>query len=60
MKKEDDIKRFIGVDELAELLGVKPSWIYAQTSSGAIPHLKVGHYVRFSVDEVLAWLKCGS
>lgn len=49
--------RFIGVDELAELLAVKPSWIYAQTSAGTIPHLKVGRYVRFRVEDVLAWLE---
>lgn len=56
MNDSKEKQRFMSVDELAEMLGVKPSWVYGQTSAGSIPHLKVGRYVRFRAEDVLAWL----
>jgi hypothetical protein len=35
---------------------VKPSWVYGKTATHKIPYVKVGHYVRFDVRAVLAWL----
>lgn len=40
--------------ELAAILKVPVSWLYRRTSQGSIPHVKLGHYVRFNVQEVLA------
>ena len=45
------------VPELAETLSVPKSWIYARTASGEIPHVRVGHYVRFNLRQVMAWLE---
>lgn len=48
------------VDDLAKQLKVKPSWIYGETRKtgpGAIPRIKVGKYLRFSLEEVMDWLK---
>lgn len=56
MNKEE----FLTVSELATALKVKPSWVYGETrKSGAesIPRLRVGKYLRFSLPEVLRWLK---
>ena len=49
----------ITVEELAKKLKVPVSWIYQRTRLGqaAIPHLKVGKYVRFKLEEVLAFLR---
>ena len=50
----------IGVNELAEILGVPPSWVYArtrETGKGTIPRIYVGKYVKFKIDEVMAWLE---
>ena len=53
-------ERLIGVNELAEILSVPPSWVYArtrETDKDAIPRIRVGKYVRFKIDEVMDWLK---
>ena len=52
-------KRLATPQELAEILGVPVSWIYDRTRLGqsAIPHVKVGKYVRFDVYAVLQFLR---
>jgi excisionase family DNA binding protein len=48
------------VKELAEALKVKPSWIYGQTrkkGQGSMPKIRVGKYLRFSLEDVLEWLR---
>jgi excisionase family DNA binding protein len=54
--------RFITVQNLAELLNLKESWIYDRTVRKApemIPHVKFGRQVRFDIEseEFQAWLK---
>lgn len=39
----------------AALLNVPKSWVLAQARRDAIPHLRLGHYVRFDGVELLAW-----
>ncbi len=56
MNKEELLK----VEELAKELKVKPSWVYGETrktGAGSIPRLRVGKYLRFSLQDVLTWLK---
>jgi excisionase family DNA binding protein len=48
------------VNDLAEQLKVKPSWIYGETRKtgpGTIPRIRVGKYLRFSLESVMDWLK---
>jgi excisionase family DNA binding protein len=48
------------VDDLARQLKVKVSWIYGETRKtgpGTIPRIRVGKYLRFSMEEVMDWLK---
>ncbi len=54
-------KRLIGPKEVARMLNVPLSWVYQRTCKGkeAIPHVKVGKYVRFNLEEVLEFLKKG-
>ena len=49
----------IKVTELAKRLNVPVSWIYRRTRLGqeAIPHVKMGKYVRFDWEEVIRFLK---
>jgi excisionase family DNA binding protein len=57
--KESDAK-LLTVDGLANRLSVKRSWIYGETRKtgpGTIPRIKVGKYLRFSLEEVMNWLK---
>jgi len=54
------MKKLFGVNELAEVLGVPPSWVYARTrlkGPDSIPCLRVGKYLKFKLDEVMDWLK---
>lgn len=45
-------------DELAARLKVKRSWIYERARRGeALPHFKMGRYLRFSWTAVSAWLQ---
>ena len=53
-------QKLIGVNELAEILDVPKSWIYSrsrETGPGSIPRIMVGKYVKFQLDDVMAWLK---
>ena len=46
----------LGAAELAERLGVPESWVRREERAGRMPHLKLGHYTRFRVSEISAWL----
>lgn len=49
----------ITANELAKRLNVPVSWIYRRTRLGqeAIPHVKMGKYVRFDWEEVMMFYK---
>lgn len=51
--------RLVDVKEIAHILGVSPGWLYRRTQHGpeAFPHYKVGHHVRFDVQEVLTFIR---
>jgi excisionase family DNA binding protein len=52
--------RLLDAGQVAELLNVPVSWVREQTrrpNAEAIPHLRLGRYVRFERDAVLAWLE---
>jgi len=56
----DWIKHLLTVEELADQLKVKKSWVYAQTRQigpGTIPRVKCGKYLRFYFEDVFEWLK---
>jgi excisionase family DNA binding protein len=51
--------RLLDAEEVAERLAVPKSWVLESARSGAIPHMRLGRYVRFSWPDVEAWLeKC--
>lgn len=39
------------------LLGVPASWLLAQARAGRVPHHRLGHYVRFSAEDLGEWLR---
>jgi excisionase family DNA binding protein len=41
---------------IADLLGVKESWVREHTRSGEVPHVRLGRYVRYREGDVLAWV----
>jgi excisionase family DNA binding protein len=47
-------KIFLTVEEAAERLGVTVGWIYERTRRRAIPHRKLGKFVRFTEEDLRA------
>lgn len=57
---DGSLQRLLTADEVAEILQVAPSWVYQRTRRRGIdrlPHIKLGKYIRFEEDAVLAWLE---
>jgi len=46
--------RLLDAEELAERLNVPVSWVYEQSRQGNIPTHRLGRYIRFDLQEVLA------
>jgi excisionase family DNA binding protein len=51
------MERLLTADELAERLGMKTEWVWAQARAGRIPHVRLGRYRRFRESAVDAWLQ---
>jgi excisionase family DNA binding protein len=49
--------RLLDAKAVAERLGVPESWVRESARSGAIPHVRLGRYVRFDLADVEAWLE---
>lgn len=47
----------LDADGAALILNVPASWVRAQARDDAIPHIRLGRYVRFDRDELLEWCK---
>ena len=53
------IKNLLTIDEMANELKIGKTWLYSrtrETGPGSIPRLKIGKYLRFDPDMVMAWL----
>jgi len=48
--------KLLGARELAELFCVPESWVREQARLGNLPSFKLGHYVRFRLEEVERYL----
>jgi excisionase family DNA binding protein len=42
--------------DVAAMLGVPVSWVYAQTRAGRIPTVPLGRYYRYRADAIDAWI----
>lgn len=49
-------ERLVDAVAVAELLSVPVSWVREQTRSGAIPHVRLGRYVRYRESDVAEWI----
>ena len=54
MTSED---RLLTAAEVADRLGVPASWVAQKAREDAIPHRRLGRYVRFHWPDVAAWLE---
>jgi excisionase family DNA binding protein len=51
------MERLLTADDVAELLQVRRSWVYAEARAGRIPHIRLGRYRRFDTKQVEAWIE---
>lgn len=42
--------------EVARILGVPKTWVYAKTRAGRLPHVNVGRYRRYRRTTLDAWI----
>jgi excisionase family DNA binding protein len=54
--KSDGFPRLLNAKQLAEHLAVPESWVREQARLGQLPSIKLGHYVRFRLDDVQQYL----
>ena len=50
-------KRFLGIRELAEYLGITEGTVYVWVCHRKIPYLKVGRLVKFDIRKIEKWLE---
>lgn len=58
--KEVTGRDLVTIQQLADMLQLKPSWIYSrtrQTGANAIPRVKIGKYLRFDPSKVFRWIE---
>ena len=48
--------RLLTADEVAVLLGVPKTWVYAETRAGRMPHVTLGRYRRYRREALDAWI----
>jgi len=57
---ENNSKILLTIDDMADRLTVKKSWLYRKTMDkgpGSIPRVRLGKYLRFVESDVMEWLK---
>jgi excisionase family DNA binding protein len=58
--EQSNVDEVLTVKEVADLLKVKPSWVYDRISpkhGGRLPHIRLGRYIRFERFAVLDFLR---
>lgn len=54
------MERLLTAQEVAQLLNVPVSWVRESTRSGAMPHVELGRYRRYRLEDVEAWVEASS
>lgn len=53
--ESDDV--IMGVQEVAEYLGMSDKWVYDQTGQNRIPYFKLGSILKFRKKEIDKWVR---
>ena len=48
--------KLLTAEEIAERLGMRTDWVWAQARAGRIPHVRLGRYRRFRESAIEAWV----
>jgi excisionase family DNA binding protein len=59
LERQGDTERdaVFTANELAEYLKVKQSWVYDRVKKKAVPHFKLGKYLRFKKSAIDRWIR---
>lgn len=57
MPEPDGRDQLLTADDVAELMRVTRAWVYAETRRNALPHLRLGRYVRYRRSAIEAWMQ---
>ena len=49
--------RLLTAEDVGQMLGVTPEWVYAQSRAGRIPTITLGRYRRYRVESIEEWLR---
>ena len=56
-KAPDQDRQLMTPEQCAALLQVEVNTLYVMKSQGRIPYRKVGHLLRFDLEEIIEWTK---
>jgi excisionase family DNA binding protein len=48
--------KLLTAHEVAAMLGVPASWVYAQTRAGSMPTVRLGRYYRYRREAIESWI----
>jgi excisionase family DNA binding protein len=48
--------RLLDAGDVARILGVPKTWVYAETRAGRLPHVTVGRYRRYRLAALEGWI----
>jgi excisionase family DNA binding protein len=48
--------QLLTADEVAAFMRVTRAWVYAETRRNALPHLRLGRYVRYRRSAIEQWM----
>ncbi len=54
---ENSVSPLLDARQAAAVLNTPQSWVLAEARAGRIPHVRLGRYVRFDRDDLLAWVQ---
>jgi excisionase family DNA binding protein len=57
MPEPDGRDQLLTAEDVAELMRVTRAWVYAETRRNALPHLRLGRYVRYRRSAIDAWMR---
>lgn len=57
IEQTPSLSKLLTLEQLAERLTVKKSWLYQRTRVNSIPCIRLGRHIRFNEQEVSRWLQ---
>ena len=54
-----EVIRLLTTDEVSDLLGISRESLWRYVRMGLIPHMRIGHLIRFVEKDLLDWIRDG-